>query len=128
MPPDPKQTIERAGAVREVLAYVKNVDRAVVGMAPEGMDFPGGKLGIPPAGVGRFMLHLSHRGMVFLPVGVFETREHFCIQFGRQYHLETPAHLPSQERDKMASRIVMSHIADLLPADLHGAFGATQIH
>jgi len=118
--------MERANAVRAVITHVKNIDRAVVGMAPEGMDFPGGRLGIPPAGVGRFMLHLSHFGLVFVPVGVFEMGEHFCIQFGPQYHLETPAHLPSQERDRMASRIVMSHIADLLPTDLHGEFGANQ--
>ena len=127
MPPDPSETMRRAQAVRAVIAYVRKVDRAVIGMAPEGMDFPVGKLGLPPAGAGRFMLHLSNYGMVILPVGVFETDEHLCIQFGPRYHLEVAFDLTNHERDRMASWIVMNHIARLLPANLRGQYDEDQI-
>jgi len=127
MPPDPGEATQRAIAVRAVIKYVQKVDRAVIGIAPEGMDFPGGILGSPPAGVGRFMLRLSDLEMVVLPAGFYETDEKCFLQFGRSYHLEAPDNLSSRERDKTASWIVMHHIAELLPACLQGEYGEDKI-
>jgi len=123
MGPDPNEAMVRAQAVRAVLSFAQKADRPVIGMAPEGMDFAGGRLGSPPSGAGRFMLHLSNLGMVVLPVGAFETNENFCIRFGSQYRLEVSRGLSIQERDRMASWIVMSRIASLLPANLRGQYG-----
>ncbi len=122
MPPDPHETMARAQAVRAVISYAQESDRPVIGMAPEGMDFPGGVLGSPPTGAGRFMLHLTSLGMEILPVGAYETAESFCIHFGPQYRLEVSNNLPVHERDRIASFIVMNRIASLLPVNLRGQF------
>jgi 1-acyl-sn-glycerol-3-phosphate acyltransferase len=122
MPPDPYEAMARAQAVRAVISYAQKVDRPVIAMAPEGMDFPGGVLGSPPAGTGRFMLHLASLGMGVLPVGAYEDPERFCIHFGTPYRLDVSQDLPVRERDRIASKIVMSHIAGLLPENLRGQY------
>ena len=118
MPPNPDEAIARARAVRAVISYAKQADRPVIGLVPEGRDFEGGRLGTPPSGVGRFMLRLTNLGMSILPVGAFEANRRFCLRFGPVYRLEIPVDLSAPERDRLASDIVMSHIADLLPANL----------
>jgi 1-acyl-sn-glycerol-3-phosphate acyltransferase len=123
MPPNPNEVTARSQAVRAVISYAQKVDRPVIGMAPEGMDFSGGILGLLPAGVGRFILHLSNLGMVILPVGAYEMNENFYIHFGPPYCLQVSGDLPVHERDKMAGGIVMRHIAVLLPVDLRGPYG-----
>ena len=52
MPPDPAETELRAVAVRKVLNYASHTPHAVIGMAPEGGDQPGGMLGQAAAGCG----------------------------------------------------------------------------
>ena len=124
MPPDPGEVMERARSVRRVLSYIQKADHLVIGLAPEGRDFEGGRLGSPPVGAGRFMLHLSDLGMQILPLGAYEADGRFCIRIGPAYQLEVPVGLPNMERDRCASRIVMSHIACLLPIYLRGQYSS----
>jgi hypothetical protein len=61
MPPDPAEAAARARAVRQALDYTQRSPAPVVGLAPEGRDFPGARLGAPASGVGRFLLLLHER-------------------------------------------------------------------
>ncbi len=122
MPPDPAEARLRAQAVRHVLAYARGAKSPVIGLAPEGRDFEGGRLGSPPAGTGRFLLHLAALGLAVLPVGAFEQGDAFCLRFGPLYRLVCPDGLAPDGRDQYASRVVMSHIAGLLPMELRGEF------
>jgi hypothetical protein len=122
MPPHPRDTVARAAAVRRVLAYARHTPRPVVALAPEGADASGGRLAVPPSGVGRFALHLAARGLIVAPVGGYEREGVFCLRFGPPYALAVPAGLSAAARDARASRIVMRHIAALLPVELRGAY------
>jgi len=122
VPPVPGQEQERALAVRNIIQYVRKAACPVIGLAPEGGDVPGGKLGWPPPGAGRFMLHLNRMGLPVLPVGIIEQGGAFCYHFGAPYHLAVPNGLPPQEQDQMAIRQVMGAIAGLLPPSMWGDF------
>jgi hypothetical protein len=124
MPPRPHETAERAAAVRRVLAYARQSACPLIGLAPEGMDHPGGVLHWPPPGAGRFMLHLAERGLWFLPIGVYEDGGCLQLHFGNPYRLDISASLAPNERDQAASRVVMEHIAALLPEPLRGEFSS----
>ena len=126
IPPDPLEVEQRAQAVREVLAVVRNNPQTLVGLAPEGSDEEQYCLKMPPPGAGRFMLLLSNLGLTFLPAGFFEDNESPCIRFGRPYRLSIPEGLRAGERDQQAATIVMSAIAAQLPDELQGPFGLTR--
>ncbi len=125
MPPDPREVEARARAVRQVLEYTRQAQRPVIGLAPEGRDAPKDKSGVlvePPAGVGRFVLQLTHLGLPIAPVGVYEADGRLCIHFGPHYDLEISQGLKAGERDQAVSKVVMMRIATLLPVELHGGF------
>ncbi|PWB55492.1 MAG: hypothetical protein C3F13_04220 [Anaerolineales bacterium] len=123
MPPDPHQAEQRAQAVRQVLRYANRDPHPVIGISPEGGDQPGGVLGELPAGVGRFMLLISHKCPVILPVGVWKEAGAIQIAFGSPFQLEVPPGLPSGELDTYVGTTVMQHIATLLPERLRGKYG-----
>ena len=135
MPPRPQDVEARAQAVREVLAYVKEHPHAILGLAPEGGDHPGGRLSWPAGGAGRFVLLLAGRGLRFVPVGAYETEGEFCLSFGPAYRLgaahrvgaarelSVPRGLSPEEKDRQAAKVIMEHIARQLPAHLRGEFG-----
>jgi len=122
MPPRPQDVLARAAAVRAVLEYVKRAEKPVLGLAPEGGDQPEGKLSMPAPGAGRFALLLAAAGLKFHPVGAYEQGGEFVLHFGPPYRLEISIPLPADERDRLAARQVMEHIAALLPAHLRGEF------
>jgi hypothetical protein len=122
MPPRPQDVRARSRSVRATLAYVKTHPQAVLGLAPEGGDQPGGVLNWPPAGSGRFILLLAQAGFPILPAGAFEEAGEFCLNFGEAYRLEIPAGLSSDEKDCAAAGLVMQRIAPLLPERLRGTF------
>ena len=122
MPPRPGETQARALAVRKVIRYAHQAAQPVIGLAPEGGDAEGGRLVHPPAGVGRFISHLTCLGLSILPVGAFEEGDRFCLQFGAAYGLETPVDLSPEGRDQYASAEVMTRIAACLPDALRGDF------
>ena len=66
MPPRPRDVEARAASVRKVLRYVKESRPAVIALAPEGGDQPGGRLTLPPPGMGHWhrpssRLHTARR-------------------------------------------------------------------
>lgn len=128
MPPRETEITARAQAVRRVLAYVRRTPQAVIGLAPEGRDFQAGDghpapLGVPPPGLGRFVLLLAQAGLEIVPVGAYESQGTFCLRFGPAYRLSLPPGLSSEARDRLASGQVMKHIAAQLPPALRGAYG-----
>ncbi len=123
MPPRPKDVEASARSVRRLLAFAKAHPQALLGLAPEGGDQPGGLLNRPPAGAGRFVLLLAEQGFPILPVGCFEEAGAFCLRFGRSYRLQIPPGLSPDEKDHQAAQTVMSAIAYQLPARLRGEFG-----
>jgi len=121
MPPMPPRDFEvaaRAEAVRRALRKASGTN-ALLGLAPEGGDMPGGVLSQPPSGSGRFLLHLARRGLRFQPVGAFEDGGRLCLHFGAPFDL--PFSLP-KPIDDSASRLVMSAIAACLPERLRGDY------
>lgn len=122
MPPDPAETEQRAAAVLEVLNYSHHTPHAVIGMAPEGGDQPGGVLGQLPAGVGRFLHLITQSCPDVLPVGVWKEAGRINLKFGSPYHLDLPGGLSTHARDKWVGDTVMHHIAQCLPVRLRGEY------
>ena len=123
MPPRPSEAEKRARAVRQVLAVAKRQPSSLLALAPEGQDMPGGRLGRPPAGAGRFLILLAQPGYLFYPVGVYEEGSRLCLNFGPAYILEVPPDLTRDESDCYAGEAVMQAIACLVPEELRGEFG-----
>jgi hypothetical protein len=119
MPPHPFEMEARAVAVRRALRRASEAE-ALMGLAPEGGDMPGGVLSPPPPGSGRFLWHLAHRGLRFLPVGAFEDEGRLCLRFGQPFKMTAARPEPI---DDNASRLVMSAIAACLPERLRGSYG-----
>jgi len=128
MPPNPQQVAWRAKSVRTVIRFVHesiiNPDGPgpVIGLVPEGHDMPGGKISMPPKGVGRFVGQLVKMGLIIIPVGVFISRRQLCLNFGKPYRPEIGASLAKDKLDEAISRQVMAHIAALAPEELRGEF------
>ena len=122
MPPRPKDVEARARSVRAVLKYAKEHPDAILGLAPEGMDQAGGKLSVPAAGVGRFALLLAGSGSAFAPGGAYEADGEFCLRFGPAFQPKVPSGLSNEEKDRQAAKVLMEHIAVLLPEGLRGEF------
>lgn len=122
MPPRDKDIAARAASVRAVLEYVRHTPDAIIGLAPEGYDPPGGILTRPAPGLGRFGLLLSKAGLSFIPVGAYEAEGVFHIHFGKSYELKVEKNLATDQKDTQASHIIMEHIARLLPLRLRGEF------
>lgn len=122
MPPRPGDVTRRALAVRRLLTYARDHPAAVLGLAPEGMDMPGGQLSWPPAGAGRLIASLSDLGFPVTPVGAYEQCGAFWLHFGPAFRLQVPAALPAEEKDRFVARTVMTAIARQLPEPLRGEF------
>jgi 1-acyl-sn-glycerol-3-phosphate acyltransferase len=120
--PDPRPTANGAAAVRRVITYARQAHEPVIALSPEGRDFPGSRLGDPPPGAGRFMLHLAQILKSIVPVGVYEDSPALCLNFGPPFTLHLPVGLSTAKQDLLASRIVMNRIAALLPAYLRGEY------
>ena len=122
MPPRPRDVTGRAHSVRAVLSHLKRNPQAVLGLAPEGGDMPGGRLCMPPPGAGRFMVLLTGAGLPVVPAAFYEEAGTACLRFGPEYWLPVPAGALPQERDRTTARFVMERIAQLLPVSLRGEF------
>ncbi|HTX91512.1 MAG TPA: hypothetical protein VMC09_09860 [Anaerolineales bacterium] len=124
MPPRLRDVKARARSVRRTLAFARRHPQAILGLAPEGGDQPGGVLNWPPAGAGRFIALLAAGNAARIaPVGVFEESGEFFLSFGEAYSLVVPEGLPVDEKDRAAVKTVMTAIARQLPARLQGDFG-----
>ena len=117
MPPDPREVEQRATAVLRTvrLAHRAALEGGMVGLAPEGRDFPDG-LGEPPEGAGEFMALLMRTGLPVLPVGVSEPEGRLRVSFGPLFVPDIPPE--RARRDRTVSRQVMAAIALQLPVSL----------
>jgi hypothetical protein len=123
MPPDPSQVVERALAIRTVMSLVNKPNKPIIiGLSPEGQDFPGSCLGWPPSGSGRFILQLARKGLMIVPIGIYEEGNNLYLNFGEEYHLDKFSAISSRDTDREVSSLVMSHIAALLPQKMWGDF------
>jgi hypothetical protein len=122
MPPRPRDVERRARAVRRTLAYARQNPDAILGLAPEGGDQPGGQVSRPAPGAGRFLLLLAGQGFRIVPVGAYEEAGELCLRFGPGYRLSTPDSLSADEKDRAAAGQVMGQIAALVPTRLRGEF------
>lgn len=122
MPPRLKDVEARSRSVRAALAYSKAHPQAILGLAPEGGDQPGGLLNWPPTGAGRFISLLASSGFQIVPVGACEQDGVFCLCFGEAYTLLTPIGLSADEKDHVVAGIIMKGIARQLPPRLRGEF------
>ena len=123
MPPREKDVAARARSVRETLRFARQHPQAVLGLAPEGGDQPGGMVNWPASGAGRFILLLAEQGFPILPVGVFEEGGELCLSFGKAYRLQVPGGLGPDEKDHCTMQTIMPAIAAQLPRRLGGVFG-----
>ncbi|NIS78646.1 MAG: hypothetical protein GTO14_00070 [Anaerolineales bacterium] len=121
MPQRPRELYQRARAVREVLHIADDHETPIIGLAPEGADSPTGELTSPPNGVGRFIALFAKRGLLLLPIGVFEDHGQLCLRIGRLQPLPPPATAPQQRECEM-STYAMRAIAHCLPTRLRGPY------
>ncbi len=121
MPPAPGDAAERALSIRRLMDKIRDDPEAVVCIAPEGMDFPGGVLGRPHPGTGRLLLQMARQLKRILPVGVYEEAGQLILHIGQLYVLEIPSE--RENVDQMVIDQVMRQIAALLPDELRGSFG-----
>jgi hypothetical protein len=117
MPPQPNEIEARARAVRHVLEIARS-PRAVIALAPEGRDQPGGVLGLFPPGAGRFIEHIAQTCQPIIPIGVYEETDALCLRFGMSFKLKKAVHASAEERDQFVGRQVLIGIAGVLPAHL----------
>ena len=122
MPPRPEDAFRRALAVRRMLEFVRVHPDAILGLAPEGMDTPGGVLSWPAEGTGRLILHLAGLGFGVVPVGAYEENGRLCLRFGPTCRPAPAPGLSGRELDRAAAQMVMRAIAALLPPPLRGEF------
>ncbi len=123
MPPAPQDVDARAQAVRRVLQVARSPG-AIIGLAPEGHDQPGGGLGTPPPGVGRFIHQLAKHCQPIVPIGVYEDAEYLYFNFGPSFKLEVSSKWTAGERDHYTTQQVMRAIACQLPSYLRGEYDA----
>jgi hypothetical protein len=121
MPPRARDVVQRADSVRRILRAA-SAARPPMAMAPEGMDSPDGRLMRPPAGAGRFLALLIDAGYTLVPVGVFEEKDAFCLNFGRPFLPTQAVGRDPEPRDRTVADAVMVSIAALLPESLRGIY------
>jgi 1-acyl-sn-glycerol-3-phosphate acyltransferase len=115
MPPDPREAEARAVAALRTVRLARRMaqEGGMIGLAPEGMDTPGG-LGEPPEGAGKLVGLLVEAGLPVLPVGVAESAGQLCVSFGPVFVPQIPPE--RAERDREITRQVMGAIAGQLTA------------
>ena len=123
-PPDSADEHTRTAAVRRVFQHIKAHPACLVALAPEGRDFPGGVLGAPPPGSGKFLLELDRRLGSIHPVGIYEEDDSLHLHFGQPFELCSIINPDNTEEDRDAAVEVMRRIALLLPASLAGKYHA----
>lgn len=124
MPPDPRETFDRAMAVRSLMALACQNLPIAIGMAPEGQDFPGAVLGWPPAGTGRLLEQLFKNINNVIPVGVYAENDLQVVHFGKPISIKIKEYSSDEEKDSELSNQVMRAIACLLPERLRGEFSS----
>ena len=121
MPSAPGDSAERALSIRRLLHKMRADKDAIVCIAPEGMDFPDGVLGVPHPGTGKLLLQIANKTHRVLPVGVFEDDGRLVIRIGNPYELHIKE--GQVDLDLAVADQVMRKIAELLPEGMRGVYG-----
>lgn len=121
MPPRPQDMEARARAVRQVLKISRS-SAAVIALAPEGCDHPGGILGPFPPGAGRFIEKLVIHLQRIVPVGVYEDDQALCLRFGPAFELKPAPQQSAEIRDQAISQQIATTLARQLPPHLRGKY------
>jgi hypothetical protein len=128
MPPMPKEEADssnRSLALRELFQLARANPEMSFAFAPEGRDFPGGVLGEPAEGFGRFIYEFSQLGFLVLPVGVFEGEDALILNIGEPVALIAEKNIDNHQLDEKINLKIMSAIALLLPSQLRGKYKLT---
>lgn len=120
MPPTAQEVAERALSIRELMGKLREKADTVLCLAPEGMDFPDGKLGKPYPGTGKMILQITKYLKRILPVGVYEEEGKLVLKFGPPYHLNIPGN--GGDLDERITHQVMGKIAEQLPDEMLGPY------
>ncbi len=121
MPPRPQDVVDRAMAVRELLALARD-PHTLIALAPEGRDSPDGGLIKPPPGVGRLIAQLAWTGRLILPIGVAERDGVLTARFGEPFELRVTQENDKRELDDVVATQVMAAIGRLLPPEMWGTY------
>ena len=116
----------RAPVLREAYRCLHSRGRPI-GITPEGgnaLEGPGLAPAVPESGAA--IAWLSRGTVPVLPVGVYEDAAgRLTARFGAAFTLERPARGAGAEHEAEAlTERVMRALAELLPPDLHGVYGA----
>jgi hypothetical protein len=117
-----ENSIQAAMAIREIIRYARSNPTIVIGLAPEGQDFPGGVLGMPTPGTGLLINEIIKIHPQILPVGFYYKDGHYVTVFGEPYQAIPLAGDDRKAIDKIMILQVMKAIAVLLPIELQGEF------
>jgi len=121
MPPRPHEVMDRALAVRQLLALARDPG-TLIGLVPEGRDSPHGGLVKPPPGTGRLILQLIRTGRLILPAGIAERDGALTVTFGRPFALGVARGGDRKVLDEAVSTEVMVAIGRLLPPEMWGEY------
>jgi len=121
MPPRPDEVRERAASIRQLVSLVQERTDILIGLAPEGDDSEQRALGTPPAGAGRVIRLLASKGLIPVPVGVYEAEGALHIRLGNPVQLPPPP--PDRTQDDLhTAAFIMRAIAACLPEELRGEY------
>ena len=120
MPPDPRDALDRAIGVRNLIQKARKMENVAICMAPEGRDYPGGNLGWSAEGSGKLILQLSQYIPTTIPAGVYEKQGSLHIHFGKELNIKQ-FQGPLVD-NKQVDRFMMKAIAQLIPENLRGDF------
>ena len=119
----------RAPMLREAYRCLHSHGRPL-GMTPEAGNAPGGLLGLATAvpESGGAIAWLSRGEVPILATGVYEDGEgRLTARFGQTFTLQRPRRGADAEREAaMLTERVMRAVAELLPPELRGVYGASQ--
>jgi len=113
MPPHLDEMMDRAISIRKLFKRIDGKSNIILCLAPEGRDTPGGLLGRPHPGTGKFISRLYSQLKRVLPVVVYEQQGHLIIHFGPAYALDD-----NKTTDQEVIDQVMRQIGNLLPEKL----------
>ena len=112
MPPHLDEMMDRAISIRKLFKRIDGKSNIILCLAPEGRDTPGGLLGRPHPGTGKFISRLCSQLERVLPVGVYEQKDRLVIHFGPAYTLDDNKATDLEVIDR-----IMRQIGDLLPEE-----------
>lgn len=121
-PPLPENSLKAAIAIRSLVKKYRSDPGMAIGLAPEGRDFPAGKLGTPARGTGLMINELLKIHPQILPVGFYFKEGQYFVNFGKLFEIKPKLSEDRESIDRSVTDIIMNSIAALLPNDFRGDY------